>query len=88
MRRGGWLNNRPGHRSRRGAVAGHMGSGAEGQGVGGRLAGLGSGTAAEWLEQEIELFRDRRQPYRAAATLRRRFHPSFYFPFHTWTVAR
>lgn len=31
--------------------------------------GTGIGKLPEWSEQEIELFGDRRQPYRAAATL-------------------
>ncbi|KAK5849778.1 hypothetical protein PBY51_014084 [Eleginops maclovinus] len=65
--RGGWLNNRPGHRSRRDTVAGHMGSGPRGREW--VDAGVGTSKLPEWSEQEIELFGDRRQPYRAAATL-------------------
>lgn len=68
--RGGWLNNRLGHRSRRDTVAGHMGSGPEGSE---RVdAGVGTGgKLAEWSERKIELFGrigDRlikRQPHRA-----------------------
>lgn len=54
---GGCLNNGPGHRSPRDTVAGHMGSGARGQGVGGRRV-VGTGKPPEWPQQEIELLGD------------------------------
>lgn len=54
---GGWLNNRPGQRSRRYTVAGHMGSGPRvREWV--DFRGVGTGKLPEWSEQEIELFGD------------------------------
>lgn len=80
--RGGWLNNRPGHRSRRDTVAGHMGSGPRGRECG-RMAAFGT---AELPVTVVGVGRLNYSETGATALssgghiARRRFHPQFLFP--------